>query len=320
MSKTLFPAIKAATVVKASIEGRRTLFSTLLKTLPEGQWPEQWDAAVAPEPAPTQWSTIGLVKEYGASFPLLQPDAITFAVQTNDRVLPSKVRDEVLTQRVADIQEREGRRPSKKEYRELRDEVEASLLPRAFVKRSVTLVSFLRNGKLIIWASSARRFDVVFAVVLTALQVLGIDRVAAVPIIGGENVSISNAVLLPIAKNESDEFAPGMSALLAGDDDEGDQRLVRLKNVEHSEMHRLLKHGYSLRALEIAMGDDDAFSFTLNNQFVFTKMGLGDIRTEDGDKDDKVGAFTSTLFLVMKSLDSASTAMCSMVDEDDDAL
>ncbi len=51
-----------------------------------------------------------------------------------ERLLPASVIKDELDERVADIQEREGRKVGSKEKKELREQIEFELLPRAFTR------------------------------------------------------------------------------------------------------------------------------------------------------------------------------------------
>jgi len=123
------------------------------------------------DPNPSAWSTKGLVPviEGQDYFHQLDGMGFVFCVQFNERILPGKVRDEHLKKRAERIQEGSGRKPSKKEYRELRDEVELELLPKAFIKRS-KVFGLITNSKLIIFNSSTKRQDDVMLVLLNNLD------------------------------------------------------------------------------------------------------------------------------------------------------
>jgi len=296
MSKLQFPSLKAATVHRSMIDkGPGTVFSKLEKALRVP--PDEWDDLFAVDPLPTQWQSVGLCKTMGADFPLVQSDAITLAVQINERMLPAKVRDEALQKVVASIQEREARRVSKKEYRELRDEVETELLPKAFIKRSVTLVTFTRSGHMITWTSSARRFDVVFGVVLAALSAVGIN--ASAQDLFQEGFEFSR-VLTNVVTERDLVLIPGTSGVFTEPGTGDGEKLVRVKNVPLDEIQGMVQRGYSPRAL--AMGDGESCAFTLNTSFVFSKIIVEGATDDAGDREDRIGAFESSLFLTTTAL------------------
>ena len=96
------------------------------------------------EPSGGQWRSIGLINALPGEGLLVDMDGgKMMCVQFNERILPGKVRDEHLGKRVAKLEQMEGRKLSKKEYAQLREQVEFDLLPRAFVRRTNVPVIFM---------------------------------------------------------------------------------------------------------------------------------------------------------------------------------
>lgn len=293
MKKVKFPNITSAVLFKITKEsGTSTSPFNLLSKF-------NWQAIRPVEdPGPTQWQSVGLIESMGADFPLIQKDQVSFGVRFNDRTLPAAVRDEALQRKVADIEQREGRRVTKKEYRELRDEIEQELLPRAFIRRSTVMFTVLRNGTLIVWTSSARKCDQMIEVVLGMFETLG----QTVSLASYDSTDV-RGLLFNIAWNESTNFGPGSSGVYYNDGGDAADPIVRLRNVEsEGERLSLLKQGYKPREIEISTAEGDMI-FTLNEAFVFKKIEVADAGGNDnGDADDKVNAFTSSLFITAKTL------------------
>lgn len=82
------------------------------------------------------------------------------ALGIEDKLLPSSVVKQAAEEKIAEIAEAEGYRPGSKRRREIREQVEDDLLPRAFVKRA-TLHAWLDpvNGWLAVDAASATRAE-----------------------------------------------------------------------------------------------------------------------------------------------------------------
>ena len=91
----------------------------------------QHEVPALTDPNGQTWSTVGLVPvtDEGFIFHSLDGMGLLFCVQFNERILPAKVRDEHFRKTLDAIEQREGRKPTKKEYAELRDEAERDLLP-----------------------------------------------------------------------------------------------------------------------------------------------------------------------------------------------
>lgn len=90
---------------------------------------------------------------------------------TEIKAVPSGVVKDQLEVRLDDIELKTGRRPKGKAARELKEDIVHGLLPRAFPKRSTTLVWLdLKNGYLLVGAASVKKAD---AVVTRLIELLG---------------------------------------------------------------------------------------------------------------------------------------------------
>lgn len=122
------------------------------------------------DPTAGDWRRIGLappMKGEPDLFVDLQGAGYVMSVQFNERILPSKVRDEELTKRVNKLQAQEGRKLGKKEYAELRAQTEFDLLPRAFIRRTVVPVIFystVYSNHMLVCTSSQKKADDVVGV------------------------------------------------------------------------------------------------------------------------------------------------------------
>jgi recombination associated protein RdgC len=83
---------------------------------------------------------------------------IALGIET--KLLPSSVVRQYADARLQELEKSQGYKPGRKQARDVRDEIEASLLPRAFVKRSLTYVWIDPvNHWLVVDASSSTRAD-----------------------------------------------------------------------------------------------------------------------------------------------------------------
>jgi DNA recombination-dependent growth factor C len=128
-----------------------------------------WDSVssdhLVTDPSAGDWRRVGLAPPLKGDHNLavdMQGSAYLMAVQFNERILPGKVRDEELTKRVNKLQAQEGRKISKKEYAELREQTEFDLLPRAFIRRTVVYVFFYTQDshwRMLVCTSSQKKAD-----------------------------------------------------------------------------------------------------------------------------------------------------------------
>jgi DNA recombination-dependent growth factor C len=326
MSKPQFPPFNAATIFKlVDVDGKSTAAYRKIEQLAIEMRSQGWsdkpvEKLLFRDPSPTQWQSIGFIDSLsGVDYPLDQANSVTWCVQIADRVLPSKVRDEHLQKRVADIEGREHRKVSKKEYRELRDEVEVDLLPRAFIRRSYCLVTFMPNSTFIIWSSSARRCDQMIDQVMSLLDVVTGASPSIASYVDPE-VRVGSEILLPLVRNDEHDYVPSYSGVLFKDDAEESARVVRMKNVSmiSDNALRLLDDGYEIRELHIT-DQDETVEFTLTDSFTFKRINVIESSDDAGDKDDRARAWEASLWLRRKHIMTAAMAL-SAIAEGDDAL
>lgn len=90
-----------------------------------------------------------------------------------ERLVPASVVREQLEEKVADLEEREGRRVSRREKGEIKDEIMQDLLPRAFIK-STRIYAYVdtRNDWLLVDAVSAKRAEELITLLRESLGTL----------------------------------------------------------------------------------------------------------------------------------------------------
>ena len=88
---------------------------------------------------PTELATQGFVSPFGRDSEALMHQVGAFslvAIGSEERLLPSVVVNEAVSEKIAAITEKEARRVGAKERKRLKDEVITDLLPRAFIRPS----------------------------------------------------------------------------------------------------------------------------------------------------------------------------------------
>ena len=94
------------------------------------------------------------------------------------RALPASVVNRKTQERVAQIEATTGRKPGKKETRDLKDDIRLELLPMAFTKQSRTLVWIDREANLLVMdASSQARADELVTLLVQSLPGLALSLV-----------------------------------------------------------------------------------------------------------------------------------------------
>ncbi|OIQ72129.1 recombination-associated protein RdgC [mine drainage metagenome] len=133
------------------------------------------------ECAASQETSVGWIEPRGqANGPLLEAvDGQWIArLMVETRVLPASVVNRKAQERGAQIEATTGRKPGKKEMRDLKDELRLELLPMAFTRQSTVLVWIDRAAQmLVIDAASQARADEVVTLLVQALHGLALTLV-----------------------------------------------------------------------------------------------------------------------------------------------
>jgi len=219
------------------------------------------------EPTAGDWRRIGLAPPMKGDHNLhvdLQNAGYIMAVQFNERILPSKVRDEELTKRVAKLQAQEGRKPSKKEYAELRQQTEFDLLPRAFIRRTVVHVFFystVYSNHMLVCTSSQKKADDVVGVLFGVFgEELRPWQMRMKPDINGSFRTLATA---PESFAPNDTFAPDSFIVLKGKD----KTTLRFKDkpIEDQDcMQCILMPEYTVTEIGVQW-DDPSLSFVVTD-------------------------------------------------------
>jgi recombination associated protein RdgC len=129
----------------------------------------------------SQEKSIGWIEPRGeANGPLLEVVAGQWILKlmVESRALPASVVNRKAQERVAQIEATTGRKPGKKETRDLKDDIRLELLPMAFTKQSRTLVWIDREANLLVMdASSQARADELVTLLVQSLPGLALSLV-----------------------------------------------------------------------------------------------------------------------------------------------
>lgn len=239
------------------------------------------------DPDGGRWMTSGVCKTR-AGEELITPlsgDIVLMAVQFNERILPGKVRDEHVKKKVAVIEEREARRVHRKEYAQIREDVEFELLPQAFIRRSQVYVSFLRDRELmLIHTSSAKRADDAYVLLARAFQDFPVPfepTLIAPKSPTGTLTRIAREGLVGI-------FDPTASAVFKGQDGQ----TIRIKDLDVGSQHirDLFEQDYDVHELGLCSydGEGSDLYFNVTNKFVFKGIDLPDVKLQSKYADEEV--------------------------------
>jgi DNA recombination-dependent growth factor C len=266
--------------------------------------------AHAQDPSGGQWSRTGFIKAFEDSYiHNLDGAGLLMAVQFNERILPSSVRDEKVKDAVAKLAEQQGHKVNKKDFAQLREQVEFDLLPTCLIRRSVVYALLTPEDKLFVFSSSAKKADMVSFIVRGFFE--NETNITSIPLQSKKPVL---PFLKSVAFDDIDDeqvFHPAKSMLLKGPD----KQSIRIKDrdVGSHDVQELLKGDYEVHELGmhyITEEDiDPLLSFKMTNTLVFKGVEIPNTRMEsDKDADGKI-AFHSFAWMIAKECRALVKAM-----------
>ncbi|KKW68159.1 exonuclease [Lampropedia cohaerens] len=198
---------------------------------------------------------------------------------TETKILPSSVVQAQVDEKARAIEAQAGRRPGKKELRDLKDEVRLSLLPMAFTKTSGTWVWISPSlNLLVIDAASAQRADDI----LTAL-------VEQLPGFAPRMIQTRESPAAAMTEWLQEQAAPGAFSLgdecelKATDDTRASVRYAR-HSLEIEEIQGHLQAGK--RPTRLSLGWGDRCQFVLTDTLQVKKLAFSDAVHEDRSSDE----------------------------------
>lgn len=259
------------------------------------RFPKTWGALVPTEPdiaagmhemlhearlrpvGPLEMMTAGFVSPFGRDDDELTHTlgtATLITIGTEEKILPAAVVNDLLQRKLDEIEEREGRRPSARARKRLKDDLLHELLPRAFVKPGRTAAYFDFDNALIVVDTSSRR-----AAENVASEVRGV--VGSFPALPLNAEVAPRSVLTGWLAGEPlpDGISLGEECEMRDPIDGG--AVVRLQNAElrSEEVDQHLQAG--LQCTRLALCLDDHLSFVLGED-----LGVRKLRFLDGALDE----------------------------------
>ncbi len=220
---------------------------------------------------------------------------LRFQIET--KAVPGAVIKRHLDERVAQIEAKEGRKPGRKESRDLRDEIVQDLLPMAFAKTASIMVWMdLQAGRLILDTSIQTRADEV----ITAL-VKGLAGLQLSPF--NTQMSPQAAMTAWLTGGADDwpaHFAPGREVELKSADE--------LKSVVKFTRHPIdddqmkLHIGQGKLPTKLALDWDGRVSFVLTESTVLSKVAFLDGVFEDSASSEDEGGFDADVAIATGEL------------------
>jgi len=220
-------------------------------------------------------------------------------LQVEKKAVPASALRAAVDERCAEIQAEYGRKPGRKEKKDIKEECELQLLPRAFGKVSSTTIWIDRvSNMLVIGSTSQTACDDIVSQIIADLT----------PVIKDLTVSLADTNSSPSAAMASwlmDYEAPGdfrldrTLELQAADETKASVKYNR-HNLDVGAVREQL--GAGLMPKSLAMSYNDEISFVLGADLSLKKLEIIDIKDEAPDADSGVDRFDADVTLMTGAL------------------
>jgi recombination associated protein RdgC len=254
------------------------------------------DCALKPV-GPMELSSRGFVSPFGRDGEALSHrigDAIWLSAGSEDKILPGAVVNDLLQKKLAEIEEKEGRKLGGRARKRLKEDLVHELLPRAFVRPSRTDAMLdLANGFIAVDTSSRKNGE---AVVSDVRQALG--SFPALPL----NAEIAPRSVLTgwIAGDDlPDGLSLGDECELRDAADQGAVVKCQRQELLGDEIAKHLEAGKQVTRLALTL--DDHLSFVLGDDLVVRKLKFleGAVEGLESTERDDIRAELDARFALM---------------------
>lgn len=217
-----------------------------------------------------------------------------FVIETKS-VPPSAVKP-VLDEKVAEIEAQTGRKPGKRERRELSDEVRLSLLPHAFAKRThITMWIDPRAGYLVFDNTSQSKIDEVVTSLVKACSTVQIQLI---------NTVISPAAWMAAVLTDSDQLSSAFTIDRECDLKACDETKAVVKYAKHPlDIEEVRAHiAQGKMPTKLALTWKDRVSFVLTESLHVKKIAFLDSVFEGGSPDNDQDNFDADVAITTGEL------------------
>lgn len=234
---------------------------------------------------PLELSSRGFVSPFGRDGEALAhrvADAAWLSVGSEDKILPGAVVNDLLSRKLAEIEEKEGRKPGGRARKRLKEDLVHELLPRAFVRPSRTdALLDLEHGLCVVDTSSRKNAENVVSEIRKAL--------GSFPALPANAEVAPRSVLTGWIAGEAlpEGLSLGDECELKDAADKGAVVKVQRMELQSDEIARHLEAGKQVTRLALVL--DDHVSFVLGEDLVLRKFKLLDgavDQLESTERDD----------------------------------
>ncbi|RMA82182.1 recombination-associated protein RdgC [Umboniibacter marinipuniceus] len=207
-------------------------------------------------------------------------DGLWLTAKKQEKVLPASVINELLAERIADIEADQARKVYKKEKAQMKDELLVELLPRAFTKSSlISGYLDLKRGWFVVNSSSAARAEELINLVR--------DSIGSFALVPWSTQQLpSDTLTLWLESRAPQNFVVGEEAELVSRQVEGGVARLKEQDLLGDEVKLMLESGKRVKRLELLWRDQ--ISVIVDEDLAIKRLKLTDafqesLDTVDGD-------------------------------------
>lgn len=235
------------------------------------------------------------------------------AIKRTEKLLPATVINEELLPKIEAAEQEKGRPLTRKEKQVLKEDLQLSLLPRAFSRSSVTHAYIdMAGNQIIVDTASASKAEDVLALLRKAIGTL-----PALPWLDNHKL---NSQLQLWLQNQSlpAELSLGHNALLKAPDDEGAKAQFANHLLSADEVQ---SHLQDKLVTKLQLSKADVCDFTITDDGAITGIKWADAITSKNDEmgfDDLYARLTADLYLLTTELRRVLSSINSSVEQSND--
>ncbi|WP_462159271.1 recombination-associated protein RdgC [Pseudoalteromonas sp. GB56] len=222
-------------------------------------------------------TTFGWTKAFGKHGQTLShfsKNSILVCAKREEKVLPASVVNEMVQEKIDQLEAQENRRVAKKEKDELKENVLNMLLPQAFKKSSLQFAFIdMENGWVVVNSASFNKAEELLALLRKSLGTLPV-----VPAFANYDLGLFLTTWLK-EFNAPEGFAIGLDAELQEPDDNGAQVKLKGHDLSTEEVTNHLVSGKEVTKL--ALEYQERIKFILQNDGSIKRMNYAEVLKEE---------------------------------------
>lgn len=220
---------------------------------------------------------------HGTDFVHAANGFVMVCAKKQDKLLPAAVINEMVSEKIVDIQANEGRAVGRKERQNLKDDVTFELLPRALVKSNLQFAFIaVQQGLLIVNAASSKRAEELISFLRET-----IGSVPVIPVVAN-NIPQHTMTQWLLSGQPPQAFEFGHECELRDPSDEGGVIRCKHQELTSAEIASHIKAGMYVSKLGLCW--NGGIDFMVDDQLAVKRLGFGEIIQEKANQLDAVDA------------------------------